>query len=90
MKKLWPIGLIVLGVIVIFLGFVYDVLFAGIPYQDPTPAMVASYNFHAQIASNIRWVGASISVLGGVTMVIRRMVSKTQVATLGSKKAVKT
>jgi hypothetical protein len=76
MKKLWPLGLIVLGVIVIFLGFVYDVLFAGIPYQDPTPAMEASYNFHAQIASNIRWVGASISVLGGVTMVIRRMVSK--------------
>jgi len=28
---------ILVGILVIFAGFVYDVLFAGMPYQDPTP-----------------------------------------------------
>ena len=62
---------VVLGLIIIFGGFVYDVLFAGIPYQDPTPAMLASYNFHAQIASIIRWSGMAICMIGGVTMFIQ-------------------
>jgi hypothetical protein len=59
--------------IVIFSGFVYDVLYAGIPYQDPTPAMLASYNFHAQVASLIRWGGLSISAIGGSVMIFRRL-----------------
>ena len=41
----------------ILAGFVYDVLFAGIPYQDPTPQMQADYDFHAKLASVARWVG---------------------------------
>jgi len=71
MKRYWPYGLLLLGIMIIFLGFVYDVLFAGIPYQDPTPAMVATYNFHATIASTIRWVGTGISLLGIIIIVIR-------------------
>jgi hypothetical protein len=73
MEKLWSIGLVVLGMIVIFSGFVYDVVYAGIPYQDPTPAMLASYNFHSQVASVIRWGGLSISAIGGGVMIFRRL-----------------
>ena len=71
LKRFWPYGLLLLGITIIFVGFVYDVLFAGIPYQDPTPAMVATYNFHATIASTIRWVGTGISLLGIIIIVIR-------------------
>jgi hypothetical protein len=71
MKRFWPYGLLLLGIMIIFVGFFYDVLFAGIPYQDPTPAMVATYNFHATIASTIRWVGTGISLLGLMIIVIR-------------------
>jgi len=39
MKRHWPLVLIIVGITIIFVGFVYDVLFAGIPYQDPTPAL---------------------------------------------------
>ena len=76
MKRFLPFVLILLGIAIIFAGFVYDVLFAGIPYQDPTPAMTASYNFHAQVASIIRWSGLGICILGGVIWIIRRMVGK--------------
>jgi hypothetical protein len=71
MKRFPPFILIVLGIIIVLAGFVYDVLFAGIPYQDPTPALAASYNFHAQIASIIRWSGIGICIIGGMIMVSR-------------------
>ena len=71
MKRFWPYGLLLLGIMIIFVGFVYDVLFAGIPFQDPTPAMLATYNFHATIASTIRWVGTGISLLALIIIVLR-------------------
>ena len=78
MKRLWPFGLILFGIAIIFAGFVYDVLFAGIPYQDPTPAMTANYNFHARVASIIRWSGLGICFLGGVIWIVRRVFGKRQ------------
>ncbi|MCJ7592303.1 MAG: hypothetical protein MUO51_13200 [Woeseiaceae bacterium] len=61
MKQFWPHILIATGLFVILGGFIYDVIFAGIPYQDPTPEMSTRYSRHAHIASTIRWYG-----LGGV------------------------
>jgi hypothetical protein len=78
MKRFWPFVLIMFGIMTIILGLMYDVLFAGIPYQDPTPAMIANYNFHSQIASIIRWVGAGICLLGGAAVIIRSMMNKRQ------------
>jgi len=76
MKRKLPFLLIFIGITIIFVGFVYDVLFAGIPYQDPTPAMLAIYNFHAQIASMIRWGGAGIFMAGGMAVIVQRLSRK--------------
>ena len=76
MKKMLPFILIALGIIVFFAGFVYDVLYAGIPYQDPTPALAASYNFHSHIASIIRWSGMGICGIGGAAILIRWLAIK--------------
>ena len=73
MKNMWPFGLVALGLLIILAGFVYDVWFAGIPYQDPTPAMQAAYNYHAKVASIIRWVGAGFVLLSVLTMLLRRI-----------------
>lgn len=62
--KLQPILIIVAGLILIFLGFVYDVVFAGIPYQDPTPEMNANYAFHSRIASVVEWAGTLLFLFG--------------------------
>jgi len=76
MNRSWAIVLIIVGILVILIGFVYDVLFAGIPYQDPTPALQASYDFHSRIASIIRWSGFGIFILGGLAGIIRRLIGK--------------
>jgi hypothetical protein len=39
-------------------------MFAGIPYQDPTPALAADYERNAGIASALRWVGAGVLASG--------------------------
>jgi len=72
MKRYIPNLVITLGTLTILAGFVYDILFAGIPYQDPVPAMLASYNFHAQVASIIRWSGLLISASGVIFALLRK------------------
>ncbi len=83
MKRLWPFALILLGITIVMGGFAYDVLFAGIPHQDPTPAIVAGYNFHAKVASTIRWCGMSVSAIGVVAMIVRTLLKKNH-PTLGN------
>ena len=76
MKRHWPLVLIIVGITIIFVGFVYDVLFAGIPYQDPTPALQASYDFHSRIASIIRWSGVGLCTIGGMAEIVRGLMRK--------------
>ena len=62
----------------VVVGFVYDVAFAGIPYPDPTPAMAADYAFHARIASLIRWAGGAVVLAGSVAFIVRRRARRTR------------
>jgi hypothetical protein len=64
MKRFWPFLLIAAGLFLLLGGFIYDVVFAGIPYQDPTPEMLANYARHAHIASAIRWCGVGFFLFG--------------------------
>ena len=64
--------IILAGLCVLISGFIYDVVFAGIPYQDPTPEMTASYAFHAGIASAIRWCGVALLLVGGTRSMFMR------------------
>lgn len=72
MKRALPRALMVAGMLLIAGGFVYDVMFAGIPYQDPTPEMSARYAFHSRIASIFYLTGAGVFVTGSIACVIRR------------------
>ncbi|MEM7425069.1 MAG: hypothetical protein AAF441_03170 [Pseudomonadota bacterium] len=44
-----------LGCLLFLGGWIYDVLFAGLPAQDATPQMRADWDFHKTIASYIRF-----------------------------------
>lgn len=76
MRRFGPLLLIVGGVLVVVGGFTYDVLFAGIPYQDPTPEMAARYAHHAHIASAIRWCGVAVLLSGALAGVVRRVMRR--------------
>lgn len=64
---------VVAGIAVILAGFVYDVLFAGIPYQDPPPGIAADYSRHSATASGIRWAGAALLSAGALASIAWRI-----------------
>lgn len=56
------------GMFLVAAGFVYDLLFAGIPYQDPTPEMQASWEFHRSVASIVQVSGAICFLFGAIAI----------------------
>lgn len=54
-------------------GFIYDGLYAGIPYQDPTPEMSAHFAREAHIAATIYDLGLSFIAFGIFILLIRRV-----------------
>jgi hypothetical protein len=46
-------------------GFVYDVMFAGVPFQDAPKQLQDQYTFHSNIASNME-VGGLLTAAGGI------------------------
>lgn len=69
-----PVIVLVLGCAIVSFGFWYDVLFAGIPYQDPTPAMQAQYNFDQRVASLIRLVGEVLFAAAAAMLIVAALV----------------
>jgi hypothetical protein len=78
MKRFWPRILMGVGLLVLVGGFAYDTMFAGLPYQDPTPQMSARYAHHSRIAGVICWTGVAVFLLGGLGSIIRRVARRFQ------------
>ena len=75
-KQMWPYLLLAAGPFLLAAGFVYDLLFAGIPYQDPTPEMTAGYEDHSANANFIYSCGALIFVAGLMAFLLRYLVDR--------------
>jgi hypothetical protein len=75
MKRSWPFILIAVGLFLPIGGFIYDMIFAGIPYQDPTSEMSARYAYHSRVASTACLVGAGLFLVGSVAGAVR-MIAK--------------
>jgi hypothetical protein len=61
------------GLFLLVGGFVYETMFAGLPYQDPTPEMSASYARHVRTASVLCWTGMAVLLSGGFASITRRV-----------------
>lgn len=58
-----------IGFATILGGFMYDILFAGIPYQDPPPDLQARYEADQDTAASIMTLGFYITVPGCLLLV---------------------
>ncbi len=56
--------------------FVYASLFAGIPYQDPTPEIAANYAFHSKISNSIIILGLGSLLIGLISAILKYLVAK--------------
>jgi hypothetical protein len=64
--------LIRIGLVVLAIGVIYDIFFAGIPYQDAPDYLVAEYNRHSIIAERILITGSVMTILGLVIRITTR------------------
>ena len=66
MKKYHSIlnAVILAGIVLLFLGLFYLVIKAGIPYQDPTPAMQTRYAVNMEIGDTLTKIGAGMTLTG--------------------------
>ena len=71
MKFARPVFLLASGAILIVSGFAYDLSFAGLPYQDPTPAIQETWLFHKRMADRIVLTGATVLAVGCVWQAFR-------------------
>jgi hypothetical protein len=71
LKKALPHLPVVIGLAILGAGLFYDTMFAGIPYQDPTPEMSTRYARESEIASAIMKVGIWVFLFGLVVYVAR-------------------
>ena len=62
--------LFLIGIIIAAIGFVYNVLFAGIPYQDPSPQLLEKYNQNAFVSDLIIKFGLFVTLAGIVFIII--------------------
>ena len=53
-----------LGLLLVLTGFLYELQFAGIPYQDPPFELAAQYNRHEYFAIQLKWLGGGVIVAG--------------------------
>ena len=70
MRFIKTIATLLAGIVIIMSGFVYDVLFAGIPYQDPTPELQARYDFHSAVAGWFYKTGGILFLVGLIAIPI--------------------
>jgi hypothetical protein len=64
MRSRAPFLLLACGVALIAAGFAYDLSFAGLPYQDPTPQMQERWLFHKRVAEMILMPGLVLLGVG--------------------------
>lgn len=57
-------NIIAIGLLLVIIGFIYDMKFAGIPYQDPPIELQIKYNRNQKIANWIMDSGVAIFVVG--------------------------
>jgi hypothetical protein len=69
MKKYWPRLLVSIGFLLLLSGFIYDMMFAGIPCQDPTPEMSARFNRNKHIGEVICSVGLTFFLIGSFVVI---------------------
>lgn len=67
-RSAWLLGC---GIVLLSSAFLYDVYFAGLPYQDPTAGMQQTWNFHKFVADSLLVLGAVLMTLAVLSFIVR-------------------
>jgi hypothetical protein len=63
-RALKILALPIIGLLILIVGFLYFVTFAGLPYPDPTPELQAEWKYHENISWIILKIGVFVLFMG--------------------------
>ncbi len=69
-QKFIPLGIIVIGIMLISIGMMYGVVMVNVPYQDPTPAQSSSSIYHMAIWSRALGIGLCVLGIGVLALIV--------------------
>jgi len=64
----WPLVTSMIGILLAVAGLSYEIIFAGIPYQDPTPEILNNYHHQTAIAQRIYTVAYVFCLIGALSL----------------------
>ncbi len=71
MKPPRPLFVILSGFILVFAGLAYDITFAGVPVQNPSPRLQTSFEAHKTFATRLTGIGVFVTFIGIAAAIIR-------------------
>lgn len=75
LKKV-PLISIMFGVVILLIGFYYEGVKAGIPYQDPTPELTQKYLNNIYTGHTLYKIGFIMISIGCLLFMIQRIINK--------------
>jgi predicted phage tail protein len=73
-KRRFGLFTIILGAILIVLGFIYEGILAGIPYQDPTTELLQKYMHYVNIGQTLYKFGIPLLFAGLLIALIQKII----------------
>lgn len=67
----------IIGLIFLFTGYIYEIIFINIPYQDFTPDLFDKQICNKKILYSLYYIGVNIIVLGFIRMLTRKLHNET-------------
>ena len=71
-NRLTPLRLLLAGIALFMGGFIYVARFAGIPYQDSTPAMEAQWRFYTNVGDSLMLAGLALATASILSWFLKR------------------
>lgn len=68
--------LVLAGLALMLAGFAYAMIFAGIPFPDPTPEMAADYARQLAIADGLALAGLIVFAAGAIWGLVRLLMQR--------------
>jgi hypothetical protein len=77
MRYLRPGTIAAAGTLLFIGGLIYSIVFSGIPYQDPTPQMYATWKLHQRVGDSLMLAGFVV-LAGGLLWALARRIALTR------------
>lgn len=73
-RRKYDVVFIFIGITLVIIGFSYSIMYAGIPYQDPTDELLKKYNYNNSISETVIIIGFVFIIIGMIGTIFIKII----------------